>query len=54
MKAKSFLTLLAAAVLLAACSSPAKLGYLRDMEYNVSYPAAKAPELKLQTKSYKN
>lgn len=49
MKAKSFLTLLAAAVLLAACSSPAKLGYLRDMEYNVSYPAAKAPELKLQT-----
>lgn len=49
MKAKSFLTLLAAAVLLAACSSPAQLGYLRDMEYNTPYRAAKPPELRLQT-----
>lgn len=49
MKAKSFLILLAAAVLLAACSSPAKLGYLRDMEYNTVYSASKPPELKLQT-----
>ncbi len=49
MKAKSFMILLAAASLLAACSSPAKLGYLRDMEYNTAYHAQKAPELKIQT-----
>ena len=48
MKAKSFLVLLAFITMLASCSSPAKLGYLRDLEYNTSYPVKKAPELKLR------
>ena len=48
MKNKSLLLLVAMATLLAACSTPAKLGYLRDMEYNTPYRAQKAPELKLQ------
>ena len=30
------------------CSTPAKLGYLRDLEYNVPYNAQPAPELKLK------
>ena len=37
-----------AGVLLAACSTPAKLGYLRDLEYNVPFDARPAPELRLK------
>lgn len=37
-----------AGVLLAACSTPAKLGYLRDLEYNVPFDARPAPELHLK------
>ena len=49
MKTKiSLLSLIAGAALMASCSSPATLGYLRDMEYGVSYPAAPAPDLKVQ------
>jgi len=40
--------LLAAGVLLTACSTPAKLGFLRDLEYNIPFEAAPAPELKLK------
>lgn len=35
-------------VLLAACSTPAKLSYLRDLEYNVPFDARPAPELRLK------
>lgn len=49
MKARTFLILIAAIVSLAACSSPARIGYLRDMEYNTVYHAKRAPELKVQT-----
>ena len=35
-------------VLLAACSSPAKISYLRDLEYNVPFDARPAPELRLK------
>jgi len=38
-----------AALLLASCSTPANIGYLRDLEYGVDYEAAKAPALKLQS-----
>lgn len=48
MKIKHLEAILAAAILLASCSTPATLGYLRDMEYNKAYPAAPAPELRLQ------
>lgn len=49
MKTKiSLLSLIAGAALMASCSSPATLGYLRDMEYGVSYPAKQAPDLKIQ------
>ena len=30
------------------CTTPAKIGYLRDLEYNVPYAAQPAPELKLK------
>ena len=30
------------------CSTPAKISYLRDMEYETAYPAKPAPELRLQ------
>lgn len=49
MKAKSFMILLAVAASLSACVSPARIGYLRDIEYNTPYRASKPPELKLQT-----
>ena len=49
MKAKSFILMLAAAVLLASCTTPARIGYLRDMEYNTPYITSKPPELKLKT-----
>lgn len=49
MKTKtSLLSLIAGAALLASCAGPATLGYLRDMEYGVSYPAKQAPDLKIQ------
>ena len=40
--------LLAAGVLLTACSTPNKLGFLRDLEYNIPFEAAPAPELTLK------
>ena len=49
MKAKSFILLLAAVSSLSACVSPAKIGYLRDLEYNTPYRASKPPELRLKT-----
>jgi len=48
MKTRTKLLLLAAGVLLTACSTPSKLGFLRDLEYNVPYEALPAPELKLK------
>lgn len=43
------LTLLpAVGVLLAACSTPGKISYLRDLEYNVPEVARPAPELRLK------
>lgn len=38
----------AVGVLLAACSTPKKLSYLRDLEYNVPFEARPAPELRLK------
>ena len=35
-------------ILAAGCTTPRTLGYLLDMEYNHEYPAAPAPELKMQ------
>ena len=35
-------------LLAASCSSPRKLAYLRDMEYNTAYEADAAPDLKMQ------
>lgn len=35
-------------LLTASCTTPRTLGYLLDMEYNKDYPAAPAPELKMQ------
>ncbi|MBR7026068.1 MAG: polysaccharide biosynthesis/export family protein [Bacteroidales bacterium] len=35
-------------VMAVGCSTPRTLGYLLDMEYNHEYPAAPAPELKMQ------
>lgn len=49
MKTKtSLLALIVGTSLLVSCSSPATLGYLRDMEYGVAYPAKQAPDLKVQ------
>ena len=42
------LVLPVAGMLLAACSTPAKLGFLRDLEYNVPFDARPAPELHLK------
>ena len=44
----SFPSLILFATLLASCASPSTLGYLRDMEYDVAYPAKQAPDLKVQ------
>ena len=38
----------AVGVLLVACSTPRKLSYLRDLEYNVPFDAHPAPELRLK------
>ena len=35
-------------VLPTACSTPAKISYLRDLEYNIPYEAISAPELRLK------
>lgn len=35
-------------VMAVGCTTPRTLGYLLDMEYNKEYPAAPAPELKMQ------
>lgn len=48
MKRKLKLLLPVAGVLLAACSTPAKYSYLRDLEYNVPEVARPAPELRLK------
>lgn len=48
MKARTNLLLLIMLVLSAACSTPAKLGLLRDLEYNVPLKASPAPELRLK------
>lgn len=46
---KTHLFLLAAvAALLASCSTPRKVQYLRDVNYGEVYPASHAPELRLQ------
>jgi polysaccharide export outer membrane protein len=42
------LLLPAVGVLLVACSSPRKISYLRDLEYNVPFEAHPAPELRLK------
>lgn len=48
MKTKTRLMILAAGLLLVSCSTPEKLGYLRDLEYDVPYEAIPAPELRLK------
>ena len=48
MKARTKLWLLTVLVLSAACSTPARLSYLRDLEYNVPTLAPPAPELRLK------
>lgn len=48
MGSKKNIWALAAVVLLAACSTPAKLGYLRDLDYNVPETVRPAPELRLK------
>lgn len=47
-KLTKLMLLPAIGVLLAACSTPAKLSYLRDLEYNVPFEARPAPELRLK------
>ena len=47
-KLLKLLLLSAVGVLLAACSSPRKISYLRDLEYNVPFEARPAPELRLK------
>lgn len=49
MKTRTNLLLLALVILSTACSTPAKLGLLRDLEYNVPAKARPAPELRLKT-----
>ena len=46
----SWVGLLLAAVLVlpTACSTPAKISYLRDLEYNIPYESITAPELRLK------
>ena len=48
MKARTKVLLLVALVLSAACSTPSRLSYLRDLEYNVPTLAPPAPELRLK------
>lgn len=48
MKTRISFGVLAAAALLASCSTPQKLGLMRDLEYDVPYEAVPAPELKLK------
>ena len=48
MRRPLWLKLLAVALLLASCSTPAKLGYLRDLDYNIPETARPAPELRLK------
>lgn len=49
MKTKCKWWILAAILMLPlSCTTPAQLGYLRDMDYNVSYAAQPAPELRLK------
>ena len=47
-KLTKLMLLPAIGVLLAACSTPAKYSYLRDLEYNVPFEARPAPELRLK------
>jgi len=47
-KLLKLLLLSAVGVLLAACSTPRKISYLRDLEYNVPFEARPAPELRLK------
>lgn len=47
-KLTKLMLLPAVGVLLAACSTPKKLSYLRDLEYNVPFDARPAPELRLK------
>ncbi len=54
MKTKFSFLILGGLLMLASCSTPATLGYLRDMEYDVNYQAKKAPELKLQSEDVLN
>ena len=49
MKNSNLLGLLVLLLMMAvSCTTPRTLGYLLDMEYNKDYPAAPAPELKMQ------
>ena len=54
MKTKFSFLILGGLLMLASCATPATLGYLRDMEYDVNYQARKAPELKLQSEDVLN
>ena len=47
-KLTKLMLLPAIGVLLAACSTPKKISYLRDLEYNVPFDARPAPELRLK------
>ncbi len=47
-KLTKLMLLPAIGVLLAACSTPKKISYLRDLEYNVPFEARPAPELRLK------
>lgn len=47
-KTLKLMLLLVVGVLLAACSTPRKISYLRDLEYNVPEVARPAPELRLK------
>ena len=48
MKTRISIWILAAGVLLASCSTPAKTGLLRDLDYNMPEEAIPAPELRLK------
>ena len=43
-----WLMLAALVMLVASCTTPAKIAYLRDMQYDTPYLAKQAPELRLQ------